>query len=183
MAIVQKASSANGLVKPPIEAYETTEQLMDSAVTPEQKKAAFMSLYLGSDETISKAVDCFYKDPVLFSETVQNLAASVSDKLRLQTFLHKMSESEARICSFIAEKYEASLDAKTTDEFKDALKPYHALKAAFEGVERNRKAMHSCPSACDLLQTFNTANDQINRAYAAELFKKVARQYVMDGPQ
>jgi hypothetical protein len=185
MAITQNANSINGLIAPPIQAaFGTTEQLMDSAVTPEQKKAAFLTLfYAGTEETLSKAVDYFFKDPVLFSQTVQDLSASVSHKDQLKIFLRKMTASEDKMDSFISGQFVAACSrAKTISEYKDELRPYFAFKQAFEGIDRNRKAAHSCPSACDLLNTFNRVNERLNLLYGSELYHQYGNLCVAQGP-
>lgn len=184
MAIVKDSTNAQALLAPPIQALQTTEQLMDSAETPEQKKAAFLTLfYAGTDETLTQAVDYFFQDPVLFSQTVQDLSASVSHKDQLKTFLGKMTASEDRIAQFIHGQYGAAcFKAKTISEYSQALRPYFALKEAFEGIDRNRKSAHSCPSACDLLNSFNKVNESLNLLYGSDLYHQLGKLYVAQGP-
>ena len=173
------------LQEPQIPTLSASSQLMEKAETPEQKKAAFLTLfYAGTDETLSQAVDYFFRDPVLFSETVQALSASITHKAHLKTFLGKMTASESRMVSVITTQYaDACFKAKTVDEYKEALRPYFALKDAFEGADRNRRALHSCPTACDLLITFNRVNEQINLLCGAELYHALGRIYVNQEPR
>jgi len=178
-----KNPASLALVAPPIPPA-TTGQIMESSETPEQKKAAFLTLfYAGTDETLSQAVDYFFQDPVLFSQTVQDLSASVSHKDQLKTFLEKMAASEDRMASFISGQFAAAcFGAKTISEYNDALRPYFAFKQAFEGIDRNRKAAHSCPSACDLLSSFNKVNESLNRLYGSDLYHQLGKIYVSQGP-
>ncbi len=152
-----------------------TGQLMESSETPEQKIAAFMTLfYIGTDETITQAVDSFYENPSLFSKTVQDLSSSKAHKSQLKSFLQKLADPELRIHPFIKGCYESCLRTRSMGDYKEALMPFFALKDTFEGVDRNRRASHSCPSACDLLSTFNTVNRRLNLEYVPSMFKKIS---------
>lgn len=184
MKIVHDKKSAPALAAPPVPVSNTIQQLMDRSKTPEAKIKAFERLFcMGTDKSIAKAVDYFFENPVLFSETVQKLAGETNHKEQLKKLLGKMTDSEDRISLFIHSKFDAaSSDAKTIGEYQDALKPYFALKDAFEGIDRNRKSAHSCPTACDLLATFNSVNDSLNLLYGSKLFHQLGKLYVAQGP-
>lgn len=159
---------------PPVQPLDTAGQLMADSNTPEGKKAAFMALfYSGTDETLTKAVDYFYENPVLFSKTVKDLAGSCTHKDALKSFIQKISDPELRIRPAMETSLKEALSKTTWSEYHSALKPFFALKDTFEGIDKNRRSTRSCPSACDLLRTFNTVNDQITRTYVHLMYKKV----------
>ena len=174
MKTVQNAESAKDLAAPATQPSASADQLMDVSNTPESKSAAFKTLfYLGTDETLTQAVDYLYEDPALFSKTVQELSSVTSHKATLKAFLKKMGDTENRVRPFIRGHFEASLQAKNWAEYTSALTPFFALKDTFEGVDKNRRASSSCPSACDLLRSFTEANDCLNREYGPLMFKKL----------
>lgn len=179
-----KNNRAPASAAPSIPVSDTIQKLIERSKTPEAKIKAFEALFeTGTDQSIKKAVDYFFENPALFSQTVQKLASEVTHKDQLKKFLQKMAASEDQIASYIQIQYmEACVGAKTISEYQQALRPVFVFEEAIAGIDRKRRAARSCPSECDLLSIFNKVNDGLNELYGPLLFKKLAKIYVSQGP-
>lgn len=180
---------------PPAQTLNTSVQLMESSDTPEGKSAAFIALfYAATNDTLNKAVDYFYQDPVLFSRTVQDLFIAIKAKkyaknetslddesyktalaheqTTLKKFIQKMGDGGARIRPFIRAHFKEADEAETWPAYKAALNPYFALKDTFAVV---KQTACPCAEAYNAIDTFKASDNHFMPQNIRLMYKKVGK--------